>query len=387
MKKGMGKMLRKVFAVAAREFQLIWRDNALRRILFFVSILSLLLFFAVYNAQVLRGIPTAVLDLDGSPQSREMQQSIENCEDLKVVLYPTSYKELCSIIEKGEAVVGIVIPENFGRDVTAGKGSKILSVIDGSNLIYANNAVSAVLTVARTHSAELGVKTLISKGVHYSRAQYALMGITFRDEPWFNPTLNYAFFVVLAMALNIWQQCCTITSTYNIIGEMGAESWLQIKALGVSKFLFFFSKSLAHIAGFMLAVIPLYITAFGMYKVPLECSPAQLMLFTFVFAVSVHSLGTLISALCSDSVNAVRIGMVIALPSFILSGYTWPLEAMPVFVQKAAKFFPQTWFFQGFSLLVFKDPGWEALKPYILILVGMSCIFYLLSTAVVAVRS
>ncbi|NLO90125.1 MAG: ABC transporter permease [Clostridia bacterium] len=381
------KVLKKSFAVVAREFQLLWRDSDLRRILFIVSILSLLLFFAVYYTRVLREIPTVVLDLDRTPQSLEMLQSIENCEDLNVVLYSADYKELCEVIEKGEAVVGVVIPENFGRDVAGGKGSKILSVIDGSNMIYANNAVSAVLTVARTHSAELGVKKLIARGVHYTEAQYALMGVVFRDEPWFNSTLNYAVFVVLAMALNVWQQCCTITATYNITGEMGKGSWLQIKALRVSKFLFFFSKSLAHIIGFMLAVIPLYIMAFGIYKMPLRCSPAELLLFTLVFAVSIHGLGTMISALCGDPVDAVRFGMVIALPSFILSGYTWPLEAMPAFVQKAAKFFPQTWFFQGFNLLVFKNPGREVLQPYVFVLMGMACLFYLLSLAAAAVRS
>jgi len=376
-------ILKKFLAVVNREFIYMWRDTGLRKILLFGSTLGFIIFAATYSAQVLKDIPAAVVDLDRSGDSRQLVQYIEQAEDLEVIAYPESYEEMKEMIERGEIVVGVVIPENFGKNLSAGRQSRVLAVIDGSNIIYANNASTALLTVTRSYGARIGIKTLLSKGIHYSQAEQAYHAIAFRDEPWFNPTLNYTYFVVLALALNVWQQCCTLVACTNIIGETGMNSWKQIKAAGVSKFMLFFSKSAAHIVTFMLVVFPVYFLAFVVFKLPLECNHFMLLLFTLVFAVALHAVGTLISSYAASSVDATRFGMVIALPSFILSGYTWPLEAMPCYVQQAAKILPQTWFFQGINYLMFKNPGWDFMSSYFLVLLGTALVCYCVAAAAV----
>jgi ABC-2 type transport system permease protein len=231
-------------------------------------------------------------------------------------------------------------------------------MIDGSNFIYATNASNAVLTVTRTISAQIGVKALVARGIQIGQAQEAYQSIIFRNEGWFNPTLNYAYFLVLALALNLWQQFCMLAACMNIIGETGMGSWTQLKALGISKIQLFASKSLVHIAAFMVMVLPVYAISFYIFEIPLHCSFWVLSLFTLVFAVSLHSIGTLVSSLASSALNATRFGMIIALPSFVLCGYTWPLEAMPSYLQQVVKVLPHTWFFQGLNYLTFKSPGW-----------------------------
>ena len=76
---------------------------------------------------------------------------------------------------------------------------------------------------------------------------------------------------MLALILNIWQQCCTIAAAMNIIGETGRPSWQQFKMAGLSKWTLFASKSVVHIATFMLMVVPVYLIAFGFLKVALHC--------------------------------------------------------------------------------------------------------------------
>jgi ABC-2 type transport system permease protein len=99
-------------------------------------------------------------------------------------------------------------------------------------------------------------------------------------------------------------------------------------------------------------------------------------LFTLAFAVALHGVGTLASGISRNAVDAARFGMVIALPAFILSGYTWPLEAMPPLIRHAVKILPQTWFFQGFNLLTFKNPGWDFMSGYFLALVSIAVACY-----------
>jgi ABC-2 type transport system permease protein len=368
-------MLKQCLAIMRREIFYMWRDKGLRGIMLAGPLLGLLLFYATYSAQVIKDIPTAVVDLDRSSASRELVGKLENAEYLKVVAYPDSFEGAEELIKRGRVVVGVVIPEDFGKNVSLNRQSSLSVFIDGSNFIYSTNATSSVLTVTRTVSAQAGIKALVARGVQPGQAGEAYQSINFREEPWFNPTLNYAYFLVLALALNVWQQCCTLASCMNVIGETGLNSWRQIKAAGISRFRLFFSKSLAQITVFMLMVLPVYCLGFMVFKFPLACGFPVFLLFTLAFVVALHAVGTLASSFARSAVDSTRYGMIIALPAFILSGYTWPLEAMPHYFQMAVKILPQTWFFQGLNYLAFKNPGWDFMSHYFaaLLAIALAC--------------
>jgi ABC-2 type transport system permease protein len=369
-------MFNKCLAIMRREFFYMWRDRSLRYILLTGPLLGLILFYATYSVPVIKAIPTAIVDLDRTAASRELVDQFSNAEYLQAVAFPENFTEVEKLLQEGRVTVGIVIPEDFARNTSLGRHTNIAVIIDGSNIAYATNATSAVLSVTRTISAKAGIKTLVARGLEPGRAQEAYQSIVFREEGWFNPTLNYAYFLVLALALNLWQQCSMLAACMNIIGETGMNSWLQLKALGVSKLQLFACKSVAHIIAFTVMVLPVYALCFYILKVPLQCSFWLLFLFTLVFAVSLHSIGTLVSSFSNSAINASRFGMIIALPSFVLCGYTWPLEAMPHYLQKLAMVLPQTWFFQGINYLTFKVPGWSFISHYFLAMLLIALVCY-----------
>jgi len=379
-------MLRIFAAVFLRELTRLWRDKDLRLILIAGPLLGLLVFYGTYSSQVIRNIPTAIVDLDRSQESRKIVEYIEKTQELEITAVPESPATMEELIKRGEVVTGIVIPENFAKNVGLGRQARILLVVDGSNIIYANNASSALLGVTRHLGAQIGIKKLLSEGVNYSEAQKAYSAVSFRDEPWFNPTLNYAFFLVVALSLNIWQQCCTIAVSSAISGERDSASWVQLKATGVSLLGYFSLKSIARILIFSLTMVPLYLLGFGLLNQVPACGFAALFLFTVFFAVAVDAVGSLVSAVARNTLDATRFGLVIALPSFVICGYTWPLEAMPGWLQHLAWVLPQTWFFQGFNLLVFKDPGWSVMNSYFYALVLIAIVCYSISAIAVLCR-
>jgi ABC-2 type transport system permease protein len=93
------------------------------------------------------------------------------------------------------------------------------------------------------------------------------------------------------------------------------------------------------------------------------------------------------SSVARNTVDASRYGMIIALPSFVLAGYTWPLEAMPRWLQLLARVLPQTWFFQGLNYLTFKNPGWAFMSRYFLALLAIACICYGMAAVVICGKS
>jgi len=375
-------MDKQFLAIMFREFRYMWRDKSLRNIMLVAPLLGAFLFAGIYSAQTLNAIPTAIVDLDRSTGSREFIDKLQGAEKLHITAYLSTYQELQDSIAQGQVVVGVVIPENFGQDVALGRQTRVLMIIDGSNSIYATNANASLLEVTRTVSAEAGISTLAASGMQLDQASEAYQPIVFNEEAWFNPTMNYAYFLVLALILNIWQQCCTLASAMTVIGETGMKSWLQVKASGVSQFKLFLSKSTAHIITFMLMVLPLYFLAFRIFKLPLKSNFGTLLFFTFLFAVALHSIGTLMSSAVSNAVDASRLGMMIALPSFVLSGYTWPIEAMPHVLQSLVWMLPQTWFFQGLNYLTFKNPGGDFMLPFYAALIIIALVCYAVSITI-----
>ena len=369
-------MFKRYWTITCREFIYMWRDRGLRHILLLGPLLGVLLFYGIYQVGVLKAIPTAIVDLDRSRTSQELVNNLIQTENLEIQSYLENFDTLEASIRQGEVVVGVVIPENYSQQVALNRTAHILLVIDGSNMIYATNATSAVLSVSRNLGAQIGIKTLLARGVQLNQAREAYQAIVFREEPWFNPTLNYAYFLVLALALNFWQQCCTLAASMTIIGETGWRSWLQWKAIGISQITLFSCKTIAHLITFMGLVLPIYVFIFLVLKFPLSSSWWTLLSFTFLFVIAMHAVSTMMSSFASNGVDATRFGMLIALPAFILSGYTWPLEVMPDFLQKAVWILPHTWFFQGLNYLLFKDPGWAFLSFYFLALAIIALVAY-----------
>jgi len=375
-------MLRLFYAFFRREFTYIWRDRGLRVVLLVMPLLSLLLFGLAYRAQVLTDIPTAIADLDRSAQSRALASDIKQAENLDVVAYYNSYEEIKRAIEKGEVVVGVVIPEKFGQQQELRRPTRVAMIIDGSNMVYAINASVAVLQVVRTIEVKSGVKVLLAQGEHMKDAMNTLMAVNIVDEPWFNPTINYAFFLVLGLVLNIWQQCCTLLSAMTIIGETGTRSWVHLKSSSRSLFIIFLAKILAHLVIFMATVAVLYGLCFEVLHLPLRCDFGKLMLFTMGFAVAMHSLGTLVSSFSRTAADASRIVMAIAVPAFVLSGFSWPLEAMPQILAQVVKWLPQTGFFQGVIFLSMKDASWAYMSQYYFQFLLFALVAYALSAVI-----
>ncbi|MEN6327456.1 MAG: ABC transporter permease [Syntrophomonas sp.] len=357
-------MFRIFWAFFRREFTYIWRDRGLRIVLFLMPLLAVALFGLTYWEQVLTDIPTSIVDLDRSVQSRELIADLEQAQNLKIKAHFDDYEELRKSIEKGESVVGVVIPEKYGRCQELRRPTRVAMIVDGSNMVYGINSSVAVLQVTRTIEVKSGVKVMLARGEQMSDATNALMSINFVDEPWYNPAINYAFFLVLGLVLNIWQQCCTLLAAMTIIGETGTRSWVHLKSSRLSLLGVFAGKTLAHLVLFMGTVAVLYGLCFEVLHLPLRCDFGKLMLFTLGFAIALHSMGTLISSVARTAADASRITMGIAVPAFVLSGFTWPLEAMPQVLSAIVKWLPQTGFFQGVIFLTMKNADWSYMSQY-----------------------
>jgi ABC-2 type transport system permease protein len=139
--------LKQVLYITYYEIVHIFKDKILLLLIFFVPLFYAFLCGAVYSQGVLTGIPLAVVDLDNSGLSREVIKSFENCPRFSIVREITTYPLMEEGMKQSVIRAGVVIPENFEKEVALNRGAKILTVYDGSNLIWGYNIRKYTLEV------------------------------------------------------------------------------------------------------------------------------------------------------------------------------------------------------------------------------------------------
>uniref|UniRef100_UPI0025EA01E6 ABC transporter permease n=1 Tax=uncultured Chryseobacterium sp. TaxID=259322 RepID=UPI0025EA01E6 len=116
---------------------------------------------------------------------------------------------------------------------------------------------------------------------------------------------------------------------------------------------------------FSILIESIYNLMHMIFREPMPEGISNFILLTAVFVGSVSFLGVFISILIPDALKATQILMVIASPAFIISGFTWPLNAMPAFVQFIANIIPLTPFLQAFKILLIQKGSVELTFPYL----------------------
>ena len=118
---------------------------------------------------------------------------------------------------------------------------------------------------------------------------------------------------------------------------------------------------------------------FPLFSVPFDADLLSITILLTAVVASVTFLGIVISIAIPSQLKATEILMVIATPSFILSGFTWPLSQMPDFIVAMAKVIPLTHFLEALRKLMLYDATLNDIIPELKALLWLTLIFAALS--------
>ena len=135
------------------------------------------------------------------------------------------------------------------------------------------------------------------------------------------------------------------------------------------------------------AIWAMYGFMFSYFKLPMPNHLAALNFLGILLVISVSFLGILASILLPTQLSATDVLMVIATPSFVISGFTWPLSQMPELVQKIANCIPLTHFLEGFRKIYMLDVGLSDVQPQVKVLSYMILVFFILSIIALYVKT
>lgn len=342
----------KVFlSLLGREFTLFWNNKVLLLLFLGAPVLYGILIGSVYQKGVVDNLPILVVDQDRSELSRKAITMIEDNNSVSVakVLYDTN--KMHNIAAELETTCVVVIPKNFEKDILLKRYPEVTSYINTSNLLTANIASTALQLSLGTLRAGIEIEALQKQGVAESIAKTQFEPFKMSFIRMNNRSTNYLYFLWPGVLATVFQQVLLLGLALSFTQEYENGTFGELLARTSSTGKLLLVKSLPYMI-MSIGIWGLYIGFASWFRVPIHHNFIALTLIAGLFVVAVSAIGILVSIVLPTQLKATEVLMVIATPSFMISGFTWPLDQMPVWVQTISNGIPLTHFLKAFRVLM-----------------------------------
>ncbi len=358
-------MFRGLWAILKKEIIHIKRDPA-TRFIFAIPLIELLLFGYAIDTDV-KHVPTVVFDLNCDAESRQLVKEFENTRYFKLLGEVHSDQELQSAIVSGRAKVGIKIPPDYSTNLINGRQAQVQVLIDGSESTTALQVLNS--------SQQLGfLKSLEIENI--SPAQFK---IDIRPRLLFNPNLRSANFFVPGLIGIILQLVTVFLTAFAIVRERERGTLEQLLVTPVSKGGLIVGKLLPYTAiGFGQTVLVLLVMVF-LFQVPVRGSVTLLLCLSLLFLIPALGIGIVISTFAKNQGEALQLSLMSMLPSFLLSGFVFPRDSMPLIIYLLSLFIPATYYLEILRGIILRGAGIAALWDEALALAAFGVFFMLVS--------
>jgi len=365
----------RIIAITRKEFIQIMRDRRTLVVTLLMPIIQLVL-MGYAAASDVKNVPLAVLDQSRSPQSRALLDAFRSTGYFVINYEVTSEPDLERLIDEGQAKTGLIIPPDYGQKVSRGQSVSVAFIIDGSDSSISATSLAAARLIGQTQSAEMQVQRLSRQTVMTSSAPT----IDVRTQVWYNPDMVTAFIMVPAMIGLILQSITSTLSASAIVRERENGTIEQLIVTPVRSWELIVGKLFPYTLIAFADVLEILILGTLWFHVPIRGSIGLLLALAGLFVITSLSLGLLISTAARTQREAQTLGMLIQLPSMFLSGFFFPIAAMPPVLQAISVLIPLKYFLTIVKAIVLKGVGLQLLMPEVLALV-----VFALVTMVIAV--
>lgn len=366
------------FELLKREFKLFWGNKVLRLLFFGAPLLYGILIGYVYSKGKVTDLPIIVVDEDRSAMSVKAIDMMQDNEVLSIASLQFNTANLDRLMVEKSAACVVMIPKGFEKDILTKQYPEITTIVNTSNVLTANYASGALQLVLGTLKAGVQIETLRKQGVpeNLVMSQYEPFKTTFVKKN--NRATNYMYFLWPGVLATVLQQVLLLGLALSFASEFESGSFKEL----VLKTRSTFSLIMVKLIPYLIMSFAIWLMYWGFtfwFRIPFFENLGELTLVAGIFVLAVSFIGILVSILIPNQLKATEILMVVATPSFMISGFTWPLSQMPEFIQAFAQLIPLTHFLPAFRILIIEKGSFDLAYPYILNLGIISLIGFVLS--------
>lgn len=364
--------LRRTRAMFAKEFRHILRDSRSLIMALFLPLFEMLLFGYALNLDVDR-IPTMIYDADHSADSRALIERFRGSRFFEIEGYADNYAQIERGIDKSKVLMGVVIPRDYSQRLNAGNKANVQVLLDGSDSNTASIALSYVDGLLQNYALQVR-----SGGQQRHSGVPLVAPVDARLRIWYNSTLESTNYIVPGLIAAMMMVIAALLTSLTVAREweMGTMEQLlstpvRASEIVMGKMLAFFVVGLADT--FIAVLVGIFV-----YGVPFRGNALMLAVCTAIFLTGAFFWGILVSALARTQLFAFQLGMVTTfLPSFILSGFLYAIENMPMPIQVITHVIPARYFVTIVRGIFLKGIGPRLLWGQVAFLMAFSLLVFL----------
>ena len=348
-------------AIMNKEFLHIIRDPRTLMLIFLIPIIQMtLLGYAATND--IDNVGMVLMDGDHTPESRALVQSFEATGYFVFTDYTDSEDEMTHLLDKGTVRGALVIPSGYAHQLLKGSPVQIGLIIDGSD-----PTVATTMLAAGQQTGQAYIQNLL--GV---RAAGGMLEV--RPSVWYNPGLESVNFMIPALMGLILQFLATLLTSMAIVREREYGTMEQLIVTPIRPIELVLGKTVPYVLLSVFNLAEVLVIGTLWFGVPIKGSLLLLFTLSLLFLLGSLALGIVISTVSARQQEAMLMSFMILVPSIFLSGFFFPLEAMPGFLRVMSYMVPLRYMLAIVRSIVLKGVGFEAVRGEVIPLLILSVV-------------
>ena len=356
-------MNRRLLSLIRKEFIQIVRDPRTLYITLVIPVIQIFLLGYTATSDV-RNVPLAVFDQDHSPSARKLLDAYRAADYFSLTFDANSESELRGLIDSGQARAGLIIPPDYDDSLLAGRTARVTFVLDGSDPNSASTSLAAAQLIGQAHATEIMVARLAQQGLALGQSP----PVEVATHVWYNPDLISAFFMIPALIGMILQLVTSMLTATAIVRERERGTIEQLIVTPIRSWELILGKIIPYVLIAFLDTVEILVVGTWWFKVPIRGSLGLLLALSGLFLVSSLGIGLFLSTVARTQQEAMMLTWFTLLPTVFLSGFFFPLNAMPVALRVVSYAVPLRYYLIIIRSVILKGVGLEALMPEVLAL-------------------
>ena len=337
-------------SVLQRELKIMMSDLDILVIILLSPLFYGLFYGSAYMHKTEVEVPVIVVDQDHSALSRQFIRDLQAHQLIRIVRLESSLQAAQNDLQSWQAQAIVWIPREFEHRLKQGKHSTVKLYLNASRFLPANDINRAVQEVVATMDAGLRIRYLQRKELNFKQALKHYEPLRLDDRNLFSPALTYGDFLIPGILVLILQQTLLFGLAMSIARETETNGWRDLYQRGNgSVWAVMSGKSFPYFVLYTAYSMFFFTVYFSLFRLPFRGNFAAFLLLTVVFLITVIYLSVFVGTLFERKIIALQFLVFTSYPVFLLSGFSWPVSAMPVVLQWITQCLPTTPYLQAMS--------------------------------------
>lgn len=362
-----------ILSIIKKEFAQFKRDPRMFAIILVAPVVQLIFlgYAATFDLKIIR---FAVMDNDRSYESRQLIDAVSSGSIFVIEKYVSDYKEIDEVMESGNIMMTLVIPEGFEKDIQRKTSAPIQILVNGSDGNSANIAAGYITSLLSGYNKNLAEEIRIKSGLRSP----PIGSIVPEQRVWFNPLLMTRYYMVPGIVGLLLSIITLILTSLAIVKEKEIGTYEQLIVTPIKPYQLILGKLIPFA---ILAFIAVFIVLGAMrivFDIPVKGSLPFLLLSSFFYILSTLGMGLFVSTISRTQQQAMMIAIfALMLPMVYLSGFAFPLENAPLFIQIISYFIPLRYFITIIRSVILQGNGFAELwtEAVILLFMGAAILY------------